>query len=310
MSNVSTVNTSGSDVFSATTNPTDDDTIKALDSQKPLFGAGERSHGGMPTAYSGQGSNAEPSYMTAFPKSQSGVDLGLLVMQLSINARDVGSKTSEARINSKQGEIEGLNREQNEKIEESVAKMAKAEKGGLFGKIFGWIATVASLIGGALTLNPALVAIAVIGMGMQIANETGLTEKIAELMGPKAFAAVMGVLAVAMMVVAPMALPSSVASASTVVGIAAASANVVNSASTVTQSGFQIDTAIQTRDSAMAGADSKKIEAMLERSRAGLDDLFELFSESQTMHDSTMRKAQEIIKSSAEAAKFVASNKA
>ena len=60
-----------------------------------------------------------------------------------------------------------------EKIIQAAEDKKAAEKSGLWGKIFGWIATALAVITAVVTVNPALITAAVIMLTMQIDQETG-----------------------------------------------------------------------------------------------------------------------------------------
>lgn len=60
-----------------------------------------------------------------------------------------------------------------EKIIQAAEDRKAAEKSGLLGKIFGWIATAIAIVSAVVTMQPALITAAIIMLTMQIDQETG-----------------------------------------------------------------------------------------------------------------------------------------
>lgn len=112
------------------------------------------------------------------------------MMALRTASEDQQLKVSENDINSVKQKQAEQHKERMEQIEESYAKMKEAKKGGIFGKIFGWIATVALAVAAVAMIATGVGAVAgglmLAAAGMMLANqisqETGgwLMEGLAE----------------------------------------------------------------------------------------------------------------------------------
>jgi Secretion system effector C (SseC) like family len=80
-------------------------------------------------------------------------------MQVSLGAIfnemiDKGLTANKSRIDSVSKERQAKIQEQMDKLKEAVAKAAQAKKSGLFGKIFGWIGTIATVISAVVLMPP------------------------------------------------------------------------------------------------------------------------------------------------------------
>jgi len=89
-------------------------------------------------------------------------------------------------INIRKQDMAEANKKEAERIKEMLAKIEKSKTSGLFGKIFGWIGVALAVIGAAIATvatggaaAPAL-ALAIVGLGMMILQETGAMDKIVE----------------------------------------------------------------------------------------------------------------------------------
>ncbi|PTX91917.1 hypothetical protein DB346_23455 [Verrucomicrobia bacterium LW23] len=95
-------------------------------------------------------------------------------------------KFSQTDINVRMEKQKQVNEERIEKLKEAIEAQNKANAGGIFGKVFGWIAAALTLVAAvAATIATGgaalpLLAAAVIGVGMMVLQETGAMDKIVE----------------------------------------------------------------------------------------------------------------------------------
>ena len=109
-----------------------------------------------------------------------------LVALLKLETDELQASEARKRINSLKSEIQQRTTERLKKIDESLKEMDKAASSSLFMKVFGWVATAiaaiaavaACVVTGGVALGP--VVGAVLAIGFQTLNETGVTEQITE----------------------------------------------------------------------------------------------------------------------------------
>lgn len=108
------------------------------------------------------------------------------VAEIQMKLGELQSKVATEGVKIQKQDIEAANKKEAERIQEIGKKLAKANKSGLLGKIFGWIGAVVGLIGAVVATvatggaaAPAL-ALAILGVGMMVLQETGAMEKIVE----------------------------------------------------------------------------------------------------------------------------------
>lgn len=113
-------------------------------------------------------------------------DIMMVVAQLRTKVGELQSNFFMEEVGIRKDNMAKASEERLEKLAESIKKMEKAAKSGLFGKIFGWIGAVIGLVGAAIATvatggaaAPAL-AVAILGVTMMILEETGAMEKIVE----------------------------------------------------------------------------------------------------------------------------------
>ena len=113
----------------------------------------------------------------------SSFDWALLAAKLKDDNDKYQAKIAAAAIKKQQGEIDANAKEHLAKVNDSLKKMDKAAKMGVFMKVFGWLMVGISLVMAAATCGAAggLVAGAVLGAvaatTLQVLNETGVMEK-------------------------------------------------------------------------------------------------------------------------------------
>ncbi|OZG72688.1 hypothetical protein BTA51_14255 [Hahella sp. CCB-MM4] len=116
--------------------------------------------GDIPPASNGQSPGNQFAPELEKPQPRSSDELVALLLEIK-------SKSSNEQIASSQQDIQLSRTKQNQKhdemleqIEKSIKAGEKAKKGGLFGKIFGWIANIATAIAGAVMIATGVGAIA------------------------------------------------------------------------------------------------------------------------------------------------------
>lgn len=205
-----------------------------------------------------------------------GVDVAIMVLAISIETEVAITKSGNLKITIKENELHEINNETLDKIAQAVEAMSKARKSGEMGRVFGWVAAAAAVVVATVTLNPALMAVALMSIGMMIAQETGGMEDLAEMIGQDAFIAVMVIIAI-VMVVAPMAAPTAIGGAAT--SAAAASARGATASSQISHNASTVRVAAQAIEggsTVASGAytyDNAKYEAESARDRAKADKL-------------------------------------
>lgn len=127
------------------------------------------------------------------------INIGLLLMQVNVKTRSDMFNTQEVIINNRQAKIDFNNAEAARQMEQQAAEMAEAKKSGKVGEIFGYVATALICVAAVITMNPVLLATAVVSVGMLIATETGGMDALVEEVGLEAFIVIMVVLAIIMM---------------------------------------------------------------------------------------------------------------
>lgn len=106
------------------------------------------------------------------------------VAEIQAKIGELQKNVSAEEIQAQKDDMAAANKKEAERIKEMLAKIEKSKTSGLFGKIFGWIGAIIGVIGAAIATvatggaaAPAL-AIACVGLGMMILQETGAMEKI------------------------------------------------------------------------------------------------------------------------------------
>lgn len=200
-----------------------------------------------------------------------------------------------------------------EKIMEDIKKQQEAKKSGLMGEIFGWLATSLAVVTAVITMQPALIAAAIIMVTMQSLSQAKV--KVNEI-AQWTMTGVSIVLSLGACMPATMAkmglgvvfqpLSKSLAGATSAIGIAVKKSYLVQAgvklmqsspklfallqisegASTVIQGSFGINSAILNKEDAALRAAMKRIEAFLllvqdsiEKSTDLIDDLVKKFQD-------------------------------
>jgi hypothetical protein len=134
----------------------------------------------------GTGTADTPVLDTPDISGKDGSDLTLALMELKAALGDLQINTAKEGVEANKLKMEQANAEKLDKIKECIEKMEKASKAGMFGKIFGWIGAVVGVVAAAIATvatggaaAPAL-AVACLGLGMMILEETGAMEKIVD----------------------------------------------------------------------------------------------------------------------------------
>jgi hypothetical protein len=120
------------------------------------------------------------------PGSMSDSDLITLLQQIKTKIENEQLKTSSEDVQVAKDQKAVAAKERMEQLEKAIANAKKGDKGGLIGKIFGWIAAAAMVIAGAIllatgagtALGVALLAGGIATMAVMTLQETGLDQKI------------------------------------------------------------------------------------------------------------------------------------
>jgi len=251
----------------------------------------------------GQGQNQQITYNIDNPTlDEPQVDLGdgteltlmLLQLQSKINDLQVQSTTEGIRI--QKDSLKAKHEENIKKIQEAIQKMKDAEKSSLIGKIFGWIgAIVAVLAAVALTVATGgsaapLLAVALVGLALQVAQETGLMDKLMEAMfgdDAKAKMAFMITLQVVMLIAAIVA---TICSGGAAAGnVAAQGVNMASKGAQIASTGAQIaSTATQTATTAATTAE--KVVRMTRIISTIIDGVSKIGSGAAQIHTGVLNK--------------------
>lgn len=239
------------------------------------------------------------------PKMMSIEDMILAIQALKSKVMDEQAVSSKEEIKSNLAKKTNENEERIKKLEEAIEKMADAKKSGVFGKVFGWIATIAALIvaaaliatGVGVVAGTLMIASAVIGLGMQVFNEAGGQEWMAKTFGDKAATAFQWAMMGIQIALALGSLGAGLASSSatiaaklpilaktmggfvqagtslnTAVTTAKVVSGVVQGVATVGQGASGISTGVATKKAEDARADAKEIEAAMLKLQAMLEE--------------------------------------
>ncbi|CAM2005063.1 type III secretion system translocon subunit SctE [Acanthopleuribacter pedis] len=116
-------------------------------------------------------------------------DLALMLLDLRNKVGELQLKTSKEDIQHNMAKKETAHNDRLDQLQKAIDAMKKADKGGMFGKVFGWIAASLSLVaavaatvatGGAAA---PLLAAAALNMTMMVLQETGAMDTITEEFG-------------------------------------------------------------------------------------------------------------------------------
>lgn len=159
------------------------------------------------------------------PKAMSMEDMMLALQALQTKIQDQQATTSKNDIQNTLNQKTAENDERIKQLEESISKMADAKKAGVFGKVFGWIATIAALVisaaliatGVGVVAGSMMLAGAVLGLGMQIFNEAGGMEAMAKACGENGAQAFMWTMMAVQILLAVGSLGAGLASSSATV---------------------------------------------------------------------------------------------
>ncbi len=115
----------------------------------------------------------------------SGADLMVLMQMLQTKTEDTSLQTCSKDVERIQKEKEAAAKKRMEELDKNIEKMRKADKAGVFGKIFGWIAAAAMAIAGAALMiaggsGTALLVGGIAMMTVMTLQETGAMDKILE----------------------------------------------------------------------------------------------------------------------------------
>ena len=116
--------------------------------------------------------------------SAAAIDWAVLAAKIKEDNDKYQSRLLALGIKKQQGDIEAHAKEQLDKVNDSLKKMDKAAKMGLFMKIFGWLMVGISIVAAIATCGMAgglvvgAVAGAAAGVALQVLNETGVMEKL------------------------------------------------------------------------------------------------------------------------------------
>lgn len=222
------------------------------------------------------------------PKSFSVEDMTLALMALKSKINDTQQEMSATDIKKMMAKMSDENEERVKAIEDSIAKMDQAKKAGVFGKVFGWIATIATVVtaaalcvtGVGAVVGGLLITGAVVALGMQIAQEIPAVQD--WMSQNPAFGYVMlGVQVALAIVTAGAGLGSALAgvgkaaadiSVKVIAQLIAALSTVVGGLSTVGVGGANIASSVYNKEAGDAQADAKKIEAELLNAQAAVDE--------------------------------------
>jgi hypothetical protein len=125
------------------------------------------------------------------PGAISDADLITLLQAIKTKLENEQLKTSSEDVQVAKDQKAAAAKERIEQLEKAIESAKKADKGGLIGKIFGWIAAAAMVIAGAVllatgagtALGVALLAGGIATMAVMTLQETGLDQKILEGLG-------------------------------------------------------------------------------------------------------------------------------
>lgn len=218
------------------------------------------------------------------PPKMSIEDLTLALTALGAKIAETRQQTSIAEIKGNMAKQTAENKERLAKIEESAKKADEAKKSGVWGKVFGWVATIAatiaavalSITGVGALVGAALIAAAVIGLTMQIVNEIPAAKE--WMANHSAFGWVMMGVQVALSVCTLGAgLAGAIKTATDVAWKSAVAmigkvANLLGSTATVGGGASGVATAILNYEASGARVDAKAIEAELQKLQGLLDE--------------------------------------
>lgn len=234
----------------------------------------------------------------ALPQSKAAFsveDMTLILMGLKTKMGEEQQSMSVTDIKKTMTEQQSKAQERVKKIEESIEKMDKAKKGGVFGKIFGWVATIATVVAAAAMIATGvgavvgglLIAGAVVSLANQIAQEIpAVREWMAK---HPAFGWAMLAVQVALSIATVTAALKTAATTAVQAGVEAAKetakvtakqvARIVANISAMVEAGATagsgaagIATSAYNKQASNAQVDAKKIEAELLEAQAAIDD--------------------------------------
>lgn len=116
-------------------------------------------------------------------------ELSLMLLDLRSKIDELQLKTSKEDIQHNMAKKQTAHKDRMDQLQKAIDAMKKADKGGLFGKVFGWIAASVSLIAAAAATVATggaaapLLAAAALNMTMMILEETGAMEDITAAFG-------------------------------------------------------------------------------------------------------------------------------
>ncbi|MEI6985779.1 MAG: type III secretion system translocon subunit SctE [Rhodospirillaceae bacterium] len=120
-----------------------------------------------------------------------GTDLTAMLLDLRVKLGNEQTKASSHEVLANQDTMKSVNDERAKKLEEFVAKMEESKNAGLFEKIFSWISSVAMIVVGVVLCatgvgagaGVAMIVGGVLGVAMQILQETGAMDVITKALG-------------------------------------------------------------------------------------------------------------------------------
>lgn len=213
-------------------------------------------------------------------------DMTRALMEIQTKLQDEQIKFSKEDIKVAMEKKKGLHEERLQKIRESIDKMAEAKKAGVFGKVFGWIATAVMCVaavamactGVGAVASAMMITGAALMLTMQIASETGLMDYLADKWGSEAVLGLQIALTVASIALSlgagAFAAPAAAASTSAQVAarVVAQVARIVGGIATMGAGAAGIGTAVKMKDAEDARADSMDIIAFMKKLQMMVED--------------------------------------
>lgn len=228
--------------------------------------------------------------------------LAQLLLQIREKCIDAQLKTSEASLEADKKQRDAKNKELVAKLLENLEKIEQANAAGVFGKIFGWIATALALVAGVATANPALIAAALVSVAMMTVQETGAMKNL-DSKAAMAISISMAVLAALLSFGAGAVATGASGAQAVAQGTAQtvqAGAKVTSGVVSVARGGATIANAVYTKDAADAQADVVELQGVLAKLKALMDDEADVIAELCEKMQSAVSTISQMAQSTAE----------
>lgn len=228
--------------------------------------------------------------------------LAQLLLQIREKCIDAQLKASETSLEADKKQRDAKNKELVAKLLENLEKIEQANAAGVFGKIFGWIATALALVAGGATANPALIAAALVSVAMMTVQETGAMKNL-DSKAAMAISISMAVLAALLSFGAGAVATGASGAQAVAQGTAQtvqAGAKVTSGVVSVARGGATIANAVYTKDAADAQADVVELQGVLAKLKALMDDEADVIAELCEKMQSAVSTISQMAQSTAE----------